>query len=302
MKALAVFTLIVSIGCLSAASGVYVVLKGEMEDLEENLQLRQTEKGAGEDMEPIGEVPEWVPLIEARIATLEEKIESLGSGRGNETSGTRTFVSSPGGLPIAPGVIPNGAGAEVAREPGKGPESREDLESKVKDLESKLGEVQERLDQGGKGEEKPKFSQFAARLDLDEGQKTATSVILKQGKKELLEHLLKPLPDGTVLVDQFGEMLYKSSVDPKAAEKEGGRIFMRLFSEKVPGTEQTFIEVIGDLNGRLKTDMEAHLNEEQKKKFDEWAPDPTDIELRDDPINSYLMKYMEKRKMEEEGR
>ncbi|MHC4778064.1 MAG: hypothetical protein ACYTFG_05740, partial [Planctomycetota bacterium] len=182
MKALAVFTLIVSIGCLSAASGVYVVLKGEMEDLEENLQLRQTEKGAGEDMEPIGEVPEWVPLIEARIATLEEKIESLGSGRGNETSGTRTFVSSPGGLPIAPGVIPNGAGAEVAREPGEGPESGEDLESKVKDLESKLGEVQKRLDHGGQEEEKPKFSQFAARLDLDEGQKTATSVILKQGK------------------------------------------------------------------------------------------------------------------------
>ncbi|MHC4780911.1 MAG: hypothetical protein ACYTFG_20255, partial [Planctomycetota bacterium] len=172
-----------------------------------------------------------------------------------------------------------------------------DLEEKVKDLESKLGEVQKRLEEG-KDEKKPKFDQFAARLDLDHHQKEATREILVRGKGELLDHLLKPLSDGTVMADELADAFFQASRDPKKAEDKMKRVFTKLFTEKVPGEDRTYVEVIGELNGRVAKEMKAVMTEEQQRKYDEWAPDATDIEVSNGPIIRYVMDYA-KRKGEE---
>jgi hypothetical protein len=303
MKALLVFAFVLSLGCLTAAGGVYVVLKEEMKDLEWQLELAQNPEPARESAPSPQDSPEWVLEMKARVSALEEKVATL--QKGAPAAAGRANPAAPLGLGLPLPGAPGGD-AESAEVPGRagGPDAaparKEELERKVKDLESKLGEVQKRLEED-KEEKKPKFSQFAARLGLDDNQKQATSDILRRGKEELLEHLQKPLSDGKILINEFAEIMFQTSQNPKEAEKKGGQIFLRLFSEKVPGTEKTYIETIGELNGRIRSDMKACMNDEQKKKYDEWSPDPTDIELEDDPINRYLMDYIKRRKEEEEG-
>jgi hypothetical protein len=296
MKALVVFALATSVCCATATAVVYVTLRGDVEELQWQLELQaQTTELQAEDSTPVHEEEaDRLPRIETRVSLLEKRIQSL--GKGSPERDPNLPPSSSGS--VSPTTV-RGQG-ENPDPPGAASEKEASLAKKMKELESKLGEVQKKLEDN-RNDEKPKFSQFAARLDLDPHQRQAVQDILHRGKTELLEHLQRPLPDGTVLIDELADMYFMTSKDPKEAEERGKKVFMRLFSEKVPGTEKTYIEVFGELNGRLKTEMKDRMNDEQKKKYDEWSPNATDIELTDDPVNKYIMEYV-KRKNEESGR
>ncbi|MHC4601042.1 MAG: hypothetical protein ACYS47_18775, partial [Planctomycetota bacterium] len=64
--------------------------------------------------------------------------------------------------------------------------------------------------------------------------------------------------------------------------------------------EKSYIEVIGETNERTVQEMKTVMTLEQQKKYDAWAPDPTDIEVPDGPIMKYVAKYIERRS-EEDG-
>ena len=194
MKAMITFAFILSISCLGASTAVYLTLNAEVERLEERLEFEKAANPAAEDAAPAGEVPDWAPLIEARLFTLEEKLGAL-ERASVDRAPSRPMGGFPGSSPIPHLGGEDPTGAETPRSSGGVAEGKGDLEKKVKDLESKLGEVQKRLDQDKK-EKKPKFDRFAAAIGLDEGQTEVTREILRRGKTELLEHLRKTLPTG----------------------------------------------------------------------------------------------------------
>jgi hypothetical protein len=308
MRSFVVLALALCIPCLAAAAGVYVTLKREVKALEGRLELA----GGGSSAEaatgaaPSKVEPEWVSRLEARLAELEAKVKALPRGAGRPGApGTAAGTGRHGG-PGASAGFPRGKGpsgganAAVPGREGAAPAEKEALEKKVKELESKLGKVQEKLEKRGGEEEDIKYASFAARLDMDEHQKAAAEEILRRGKTELLEHLRKPLPDGTVLIDELAETMYQASKNPEKQNKTGEAVFLRLFSEKVPGTQKTYIETIMAVQERMKTEVKTHLSDGQKKTYDEWSPDLTKVELPDDPFNKYIMDYMKRRK-EQEG-
>jgi hypothetical protein len=78
-----------------------------------------------------------------------------------------------------------------------------------------------------------------------------------------------------------------------------GQVFMRLFKEKVPGTDRTYVEVMGEVNQRVVGEMKAVMTTEQQEKYDAWAPDPTDIEIPDGPIIKHVVQYIKAKGDEE---
>lgn len=219
------------------------------------------------------------------------------------TGGILEVDVNPAGLVIGM-EVKEGNGLEEAFIKGPGEsgstEAGGPLEKKVRDLAAKVDKVEEKLDEKEE-EKKPKFAEFAARLKLDDYQQSITDETLRRGKEELLELWQRPLPDGTNLLDDLAEAIYLGAGEPEKAGEKWGQFIGKFMGEKIPGTDQTFMAAHRDLNSRLRSEMKAGLSEEQKREFDAWNPEPTDVELDDDPLGAYIGEYMQRR-AESEGR
>jgi hypothetical protein len=306
MKALTVFALVLSVTCLAAASGVYVSLKAEVDALDERLELETVQSVQAREASPPEFVPDWVPLLHARVAPLEDRIEDL--RRTTAESARPSRGESPGGPGAGPASMtaPGDPGAEAGAEGARGgPQGKKNLEKKIEDLETRLGEVQKTLEEE-KEDKKPKLHQFAARLDLDEHQREATREILIRGNEELLEQMKKPRPDGSTVIDELAEGFYQVMKEPENAEKKLIPLYIRLMTQNVPGQEETYGQLWQGANQRLAGEMKAIMTEEQKQKYDAWSPEPTEIEFDENPLGQYVMRHIQRRseeeRAEEEGR
>jgi hypothetical protein len=154
--------------------------------------------------------------------------------------------------------------------------------------------VETRLEEQGK-EEKPKFDRFAGRLELDEEQKGKSKAILVKGQEELLALLQQPLSDGTVFANELAEVFASGAEgDGKAQERLIG-LFGRLMTEKVAGTEKTYVAAIEEMNQRMTDDLGRIMTPDQGKKFREWAVKPSDVEMDDGPLTRFILgKIQEK--------
>ncbi|MHC5038758.1 MAG: hypothetical protein ACYTHM_15730, partial [Planctomycetota bacterium] len=185
-----------------------------------------------------------------------------------------------------------GQGPEGAAEVSPGTEKA--LVKKIMKLESQLDKVQKELEKD-RPDPKPKFDQFAAKLGLDEGQQAAVKEMLVKGQEELLDHFSRPLPDGTIVMDELADAFYQSMVEPEKGKAELVRLYTRLISEKVPGTDQTYAQVGERLNTRLSREMATVMTASQAEQFRTWAPKPTEIELSEGPFQRYILAHIQRR-------
>ncbi|MHC4601043.1 MAG: hypothetical protein ACYS47_18780 [Planctomycetota bacterium] len=302
MKALTVFALVLSATCLAAASGVYVSLKAEVDGLDEQLELERVQEAEAREAAAPAPVPDWVPLLEARVATLEDRVDQIRrKGAESVASAGPSGEGLPGAVPAPRGDSGEAEGEADAGGAKAGPRDKKDLVKKIEELESRLGEVQKTLDEG-KEDKKPKLHQFAARLGLDEHQTEATREILIRGNEELLEHMKRPRSDGSTVIDELAEGFFQVMQDPENAEKKMMPIYIRLMTQNVPGREETYGQLWQATNQRLAGEMKAIMTEEQKKKYDEWSPEPTEIEFDDNPLGHYVIDYITRRSEEEKAK
>ena len=67
---------------------------------------------------------------------------------------------------------------------------------------------------------------------------------------------------------------------------------MKLFTDKIPGSEDTYLAVIMREKVRVKEGLKTILTEDQYKKFDRMGQDPHDIKTGYDPYGEYLVQKM----------
>ena len=89
--------------------------------------------------------------------------------------------------------------------------------------------------------------------------------------------------DGGNFVDDFVEILKNGN-----NEEAGTQVYMKLFSEKVPGTDDTYIQRILAIQQDINKSLKTLFNDDQWKAYQHSGQDPLKIETGHDPWADYF--------------
>jgi len=128
-----------------------------------------------------------------------------------------------------------------------------------------------------KANKKPAMGVFASALELTKEQEKAAERVIVDGQRKVLEILETPTADGANLMDELVETFAKSFARP-GQDNGMGRLFMRIASEKIPGTNETYGTRIESVKRDMHTAFKRDWTEAQYKEFEQWGLDPTQIE------------------------
>lgn len=153
------------------------------------------------------------------------------------------------------------------------------LDEKVRDIVIDMaGDVRFREKLGINGSpnlpKKPAFGQLAEVLELDATQEDAFRKDLIELKEEFLAVISIERDDGVVILDEIAKVEAMPEHDPKRAQ-----VFMRLFTMKIPGTEETYLKRLFSMTGKMRKGTEKYLRPEQVKRFNSIDVDLLGVEM-----------------------
>lgn len=231
-----------------------------------------------ERSEPLG--------LEARLQALETRVERLArsfhdgeaqAARGPSLAGREEPVPSSAAAPANRGAAPPTDPAdEAAAAPGTEPAatSPEAIESLVEQVvERKAARFQ--LMQGNK---KPSLDLFAQTLSLSEDQRRAAEQAVLASQREIQAILETPGRDGTNFVDELVEVLADGLAQPGKDPTRAQRLFGRLLTETLPGSDDTYAVRVEAVKGRLREGFRRDWDAAQYAAFEAWQMDPTEIQ------------------------
>ncbi len=160
-------------------------------------------------------------------------------------------------------------------------------------------EIEDLIDEKMKGRQplgkEPPLSAVAARLDLEEIERNQLEDILRRKKNEMMTLLQTPRADGTNLLDEFSDELISLMASGEADGQAGKKVFMKFFqrvaSERVPGTEKTYLAEIIKMQQETRDAFKQALSPKQYQAFEVLAvPDPLEIKIPSEPIEVYIQQ------------
>jgi hypothetical protein len=148
------------------------------------------------------------------------------------------------------------------------------LEEKLKKNEKKLGDNDRKM---------PLF-ELAKELTLDPAVQAKVSTIANTCKKEIFDILKTPRPDGTNAADDVIQAFTSGNKD------EAQKIFLKLFTEKIPGTETTYVAAVARVQEKAGLGLSAAMGADAYGKFQGMNIKPENIETGFDPWADYLQQ------------
>ena len=226
--------------------------------------------------------PPDVVALESRIEALEEELarvdERLTRQRTPEPSlmglrpeGARDAapserVQAGGG---AASLTANEAGGALAA----ATEAKAELASLVEEaVEKKAAQMRTMQNK------KPSLDAFASTLELSDEQRAAAADGVVRSQGEIRDILMQPTEDGTVFYDELVEILAGNMAAPQKTAQRAQKFWARLFSEKVPGTDQTYVQRAEAVKQRLRDQFKRDWDDEQYARFEQWQMDPTEVQ------------------------
>jgi hypothetical protein len=258
--------LLVTLALVAAAEGFLLYrLARRVDDLEGRLEPGGTGRSPtplalGEEVRALGRVVDEA----AGKATRAEEVAERTAGRLDEVARTtedlRQRVLTSGGPAAA--TIPKGALEEAV----------------AKAVEEKVRE----LPQGG--EWKPTLAQFGETLGLSETQADSCERVFDDAKHEAMKLLTLPRPEGgCVLDDLVGAM--RDPQDPEGAAK---KVFVSLFTTKIPGRDEPYIAEILRIKERAQQSIDGLLDADQRKRLSRMNLDHLGVQTSYDPFGEYV--------------
>ena len=138
--------------------------------------------------------------------------------------------------------------------------------------------------QGGGGERKMPIDELAKELELDPATQERVSEVANSAKSEIFEMIKIPRPDGGSFADDFRDAI--QSGEPGRMQQ----VFMKLFSENIPGTEVRYVEGIGEIRTRAHESLRGAMGEVIYQKYSGMKIHPDHIQTSYDPIAEYLQQ------------
>ena len=103
-------------------------------------------------------------------------------------------------------------------------------------------------------------------------------------KKEIFDILKTPRPDGTNAADDLIKAF--TSGDQQEAQK----FFLKMFSDKIPGTETTYITAVARVQEKANQGLSAAMGTPTFERFKSMNIKPENIETGFDPWSEYLQQ------------
>ncbi len=153
-----------------------------------------------------------------------------------------------------------------------------------KTLDKKMDQFAARSqNRGADGKWKPQMDALSTELELDVGQSAEATRIFDAAKDEVYVLLKTVRLDGGSLLDDFAEDLRDG--DPGEATKT---FFSRIFTEKLPGTDRTYLTEVMEITEEVNGALGEHLTEAQMGKLQRLNVDVLDVKTGYDPIGDYI--------------
>ena len=186
--------------------------------------------------------------------------------------------------------------AEIARVDAKAAAARRETPGVVPTEEDIRKIVDERLEEkatapeaaarkkegfGGEDRKLP-LHDLSKELALDPETQRRVAEIANRTKKEIFDVLQTPRPDGT---EMAGDLIqaFLSGDAQKTQE-----VFQRLFTEKVPGSEQTYLVTVSGIQDRARGQLKGTMGEAVYTRFEHMSVKPENIETGWDPWGEYV--------------
>jgi hypothetical protein len=136
---------------------------------------------------------------------------------------------------------------------------------------------------GGDDRKMPLFD-LAKELTLDPAVQTKVAALSDTCKKEIFEILKTPRPDGTNAADDLIKAF--TSGDQQEAQK----FFLKMFSDKIPGTETTYITAVARVQEKANQGLSQAMGSQTFERFKSMNIKPENIETGFDPWAEYLQQ------------
>lgn len=267
-------SLLVVLTALSLGATCYLVAslpKGSddrVAELERRLEAAEKRADAVEALRD--DVRAMRERIDRRVADIAQRVEAA-----REVSSIGTVVAR--GAP--PDAAADGAGA--AARPFEDVVA-ERVEKKVAErIEALAARDKER---GDDGKWKAPIDELAKEISLTEAQKDETKRIFDASRDETFALLKTMRLDGGSLLDDYAAAL-KSGTDPVETTKS---LFARIFSEKVPGSDRTYVAEFIEIEQGVREQLGRKLDAAQMKRLTGLHVDLLDVKTGYDPVGDYV--------------
>jgi len=177
------------------------------------------------------------------------------------------------------------APAAGAARPGALPTfvTEEDLQKIVDErVESKLKAGGGSGGGGGGGERKMPLHDLAKELGLDAQTQGRVAEVANACKRDIFEVARTPRPDGSNIADDLIQAML--SGDGTRAQQ----VFVKLFTDKIPGTETTYLAAISGIQDRGREGLRGVLGEALYVRYQHMNVTPDHIETGFDPFAEYV--------------
>ncbi|MCI0342844.1 MAG: hypothetical protein L0216_17160 [Planctomycetales bacterium] len=308
---------VVAVGLALVSSAVAGVSVWESRALRRELESRQllpapgmsglAEGGASGPLPPPAEVAARVLELEKvneRLASdLEERTRGLTASlsslasREEETrqrveethriaASLEVKVSGAAGLPLPAAPRGGGAGAD-----GMDPAKIQQLVASTVDEKMQALKRQQ--------EKKPTLEEFSAELKLDDVQQQSVTREVFRGQEGVLEVLGIRGADGTDYREQLFEAYSTAaSGDPEKAPQAYMKVmalFGRLMTDKIPGTDETYVTRINKVKAGVSDSFRNFLTNEQYEAYQKMGQDPTEVQISGNPFEREFIAWTKKR-------
>ena len=177
-------------------------------------------------------------------------------------------------------------GASEAAEPVPGGDLVEAVAERVaKKMDERLDRTERRAGQySDDGRWKAPIDDLAEELALSEAQKGDLKRAFDAGKDQGFALLQTQRLDGTTLLDDYVAAL-KAGGDPVSATQE---FFKRIVSERVPGTDQTYLAGFLTIAHDVDSQVGRHLDAKQRQKMRSLRVAVLEVETGYDPTGDHV--------------
>jgi hypothetical protein len=268
--------LIALVAVIAVVEGIFLIkLSSRVGELETALSGRtggDSPVALGKRMQVIEDLATDTAIGLDSVAKATERVERENRAQATAIERVQASLrSAPAGEPVPPRTaepLPAAALQEVV----------------ARTVDERLKEVRE---QGGGGEWKPSLQQFQEALDLSEEQVLRAEEIFDDAKHEVFRLANLRRDDGTAKIDDF-----VSAMQDEEPERAMKKVFAGLFTEKIPGRQETYIVEILRIRNRTEQGLSGILDEEQRKKLGRLNIDYLGVKTAYDPFAEYIQESL----------
>jgi hypothetical protein len=279
MKPALVFTL-VALAAITVAEG-FLIRRQEarLRELESAIAKQSTPEGAAEILKRAG--------VDARSS--DSAAASSTAAKAARQAADEAVAEKAAELARRLDVLEKNAVAAAAGGSGGDPAAIDDMVSKK--VDEKLANAKQK--KGGLfGDDKKRpLAEISRDLELTELQEDQMAEAINASQKVCFGLVTTPRNDGTNILDD----IVLAMQDPEHAQEKATAAFMKIFTEKIPGTDETYLGRIMAEKTALNAEFKKLLTEDQMKKYTRLGQDPHEIQTGYDPYGEYLAERLGKK-------